>query len=163
MLIWGVLETFLIWKMMRIDSWFPTWNALLLGINKGNYGVFELLSYCKISNRNCTLIHVKATCVNKGVKFLCFCLESYLLDVMILVSKYEVCGKGGKYPWQIERRKEMGVEKECRKAGRKKEKASDGYFNISSQYRCSVVWWWHLGRETWLLRKPIVLEQHPLP
>lgn len=64
-----------------------------LGIDEGNYGIFELLSYCKIPNSNYTLTHVKATWVNEGVKFLCFCLKLYLLDVIIPVSKYKVLVK----------------------------------------------------------------------
>lgn len=51
----------------------------------------------------CTLIHVKTTCVNEDVKFLCLCLKLHLPNVMILLSKYQVCGKSEKYPWQIER------------------------------------------------------------
>lgn len=79
--------------------------------------LLSYFQYCKISSRNCTLIHVKATCVNENVKFLCFCLKLHLPDVMIPLSQYQVCGNRGKIPLANRKKKEWGVERD-RKEGK---------------------------------------------
>ena len=70
--------------------------------------------YCKIFKRNCTLTCVKATPVNEGVQFLCFCLELHLLGVVTLVAKCAVCEEREKCSWwlKIERRRKEGKEGE---------------------------------------------------